>query len=74
MRKTYKSLNNKHAMTLVEIILVVAIIVILAASVMFGVSKYLNAGNSANSAVSEAAESVKTGASLSESYLRNYNF
>ena len=50
MKKIQKS---KKGFTLVEMVLVIAIIVILAAVLLFGVSQYLNAANKAKASISE---------------------
>ena len=64
MKKIQKS---KKGFTLVEMVLVIAIIVILAAVLIFGVAKYLKAANSAsrsislhNSATGKAEDDVNT--------------
>jgi type IV pilus assembly protein PilA len=49
MKKIQKS---KKGFTLVEMVLVIAIIVILAAVLLFGVSQYLNAANKAKASIS----------------------
>ena len=49
MKKIQKS---KKGFTLVEMVLVIAIIVILAAVLLFGVAKYLNAANAATKSIS----------------------
>ena len=50
MKKIQKS---KKGFTLVEMVLVIAIIVILAAVLLFTVSKYINAANNAKSSISK---------------------
>ena len=64
MKKIQKS---KKGFTLVEMVLVIAIIVILAAVLLFGVAKYLKAANAAsrsislhNSATNKAESDVNT--------------
>lgn len=49
MKKIQKS---KKGFTLVEMVLVIAIIVILAAVLIFGVAKYLKAANAASKSIS----------------------
>ena len=55
MKKIQKS---KKGFTLVEMVLVIAIIVILAAVLIFGVSKYLTAANAAKKSISEHNSAV----------------
>ena len=50
MKKIQKS---KKGFTLVEMVLDIAIIVILAAVLLFGVTQYLNAANKAKASISE---------------------
>ena len=57
MKKIQKS---KKGFTLVEMVLVIAIIVILAAVLIFGVAKYINAANAAKQSISEHNSSVGT--------------
>ena len=55
MKKIQKS---KKGFTLVEMVLVIAIIVILAAVLLFTVSKYLNAANAAKQSIEEHNSSI----------------
>lgn len=55
MKKIQKS---KKGFTLVEMVLVIAIIVILAAVLLFTVSKYLNAANAAKASIEEHNSSI----------------
>ena len=57
MRRTYKRSNSK-GFTLLEMVLVVAIIVILASSLIFAVSRYINAANKANQDVIDATNMI----------------
>jgi len=57
MKKIQKS---KKGFTLVEMVLVIAIIVILAAVLIFGVAKYINAANAAKKSISEHNSAVGT--------------
>ena len=60
MKKIQKS---KKGFTLVEMVLVIAIIVILAAVLLLGISTYLDAANKAASSMkkhNDSTESVKT--------------
>ncbi|MBR3247355.1 MAG: type II secretion system protein [Clostridiales bacterium] len=56
MKKIQKS---KKGFTLVEMVLVIAIIVILAAVLLFTVSKYLNAANAAKDSISEHNSAIE---------------
>ncbi|MBO4650367.1 MAG: type II secretion system protein [Clostridiales bacterium] len=55
MKKIQK---NKKGFTLVEMVLVIAIIVILAAVVFFTVSTYLNKAKSATASISEHNQAI----------------
>jgi len=57
MKKIQKS---KKGFTLVEMVLVIAIIVILAAVLLFGVTQYLNAANKAKASISEHNSNIET--------------
>lgn len=56
MKKIQKS---KKGFTLVEMVLVIAIIVILAAVLLFSVSKYLNAANKAKASIAEHNSAIE---------------
>jgi len=56
MKKIQKS---KKGFTLVEMVLVIAIIVILAAVLLFGVSQYLNAANKAKKSIYEHNSNIE---------------
>ena len=56
MKKIQKS---KKGFTLVEMVLVIAIIVILAAVLIIGVTQYLNAANAASKSISEHGSAVE---------------
>ena len=55
MKKIQKS---KKGFTLVEMVLVIAIIVILAAVLIIGITKYLNGANAAKKSISEHQSAV----------------
>jgi type IV pilus assembly protein PilA len=55
MKKIQKS---KKGFTLVEMVLVIAIIVILAAVLVIGITKYLNGANAAKKSISEHQSAV----------------
>jgi len=73
MRRSYKRSYSK-GFTLVEMILVVAIILILASSLIFAVSRYINAANQANQDVIDASSHVEQEIEDSEALLANYGF
>lgn len=56
MKKIQKS---KKGFTLVEMVLVIAIIVILAAVLLIGITKYLNGANAAKKSISEHQSAVE---------------
>jgi len=66
--------KTKKGFTLLEIILVIAIIVILAGALSLGVSDILSNARKGNSSVSEAQESVTQGIKASEEKLASYGF
>ena len=57
MKKIQK---NRKGFTLVEMVLVIAIIVILAAVVFFSVASYINKANSATSSIKEHNDAINT--------------
>jgi prepilin-type N-terminal cleavage/methylation domain-containing protein len=74
MRKTCKSRVSKGAFTLLEMVLVVAIIVILASALIFGVTGYINGANRANNMVSDSAAELEANHHASEAMLEGYGF
>ncbi len=73
MRRTYKRCNSK-GFTLLEMVLVVAIIVILASSLIFAVNRYINAANKANQDVIDASSQIVQNIDDSEAQLAHYGF
>ena len=73
MRRTYKRINSK-GFTLLEMVLVIAIIVILASALILGVSRYINAANKANQDVIDASSQIVQGVDDSEAMLAHYGF
>ena len=69
-----KKMNNPKGFTLVEIILVVAIILILAGSVFAGVSDWLERTRTANEQVNIQSSYVEQQINDSEAKLANYGF
>lgn len=53
-----KILKNKKGFTLVEMVIVIAIILILAAVVFFGVQRFLNAANSTADTLEERNDEI----------------
>lgn len=51
--------KNKKGFTLVEMVIVIAIILILASVVIFSVTKFINAAKSAKASVSEHNEGIE---------------
>ena len=68
MHRTYKRCNSK-GFTLLEMVLVV-----LASSLMLGVSRYLNAANDANQDVMDASNQIRQELDDSEATLADYGF
>ncbi len=73
MRRLCKKYNIR-AFTLVEIILVVAIILMLAAFVMTGVSDWIETTKAANNGVNASVDDLNQKTNDSEEKLRNYGF
>ena len=74
MRRTCKSRVSKGAFTLLEMVLVIAIIVILASALMLGVSGYINGANNAKNQVDASANEVANNVHVSEGVLAGYDF
>ena len=66
--------HNAKGFTLVEIILVVAVILILATALMTGVSDWITKANAANEAVIAQGEEVERQINDSENMLAGYDF
>lgn len=73
MRRLSKQYNSK-GFTLVEIILVVAIILIIAGSLFTGITDWINKAGAQNEAVNMQASYVKQQINDSEARLANYGF
>lgn len=73
MRKTYKHYNSK-GFTLVEMVLVIAIIVILASSLIIGVGQYITTANNAKDEVDDASRQVVDRIDQSENRLQSLGF
>ena len=74
MRRTCKRRASKGAFTILEIVLVVAIIVILASALLTGVSGYIKGANNANNMVNASAQAVDQHVHDSEAMLEGYGF
>ena len=74
MRRINRSCVSKEAFTLLEIVLVVAIIVILASAFLTGVKGYIDQTNAAKNHIDDSAKAVDESVHASEEKLRNYGF
>ena len=74
MRKINKDYSSKRAFTLLEMVLVIAIIVILASVLIFNINKIINAANDADDAVADASDKLEARIDASESILKKYSF
>ena len=66
--------HNAKGFTLVEMILVVAVIIILATVLMTGVSEWINKANAANQAVIDQGAEIEHQINESENMLAGYSF
>ncbi|MBQ1734565.1 MAG: type II secretion system protein [Butyrivibrio sp.] len=74
MRRLYKRHSSRRGFSLLEVLIVVAIIVTLAGVVGVGVAGLIRTANRSNDAVVGSSESLSVQISNSESVLKNYNF
>lgn len=74
MRKINKDCKSKGAFTLLEMVIVIAIIVILASVLIFNINKIINAANDADDAVADASNKLGDRIDASESLLAKYSF
>jgi prepilin-type N-terminal cleavage/methylation domain-containing protein len=74
MRRLYKRHSSKAGFSLLEVLIVVAIIVTLAGVVGVGVAGLLKTANRSNDAVKDSSASLSVQISNSESILKNFNF
>ena len=74
MRKINKDYKSKRAFTLLEMVIVIAIIVILASVLIFNINKIINSANDADDAVAEASDKLGARIDASESVLKKYSF
>ena len=69
-----KIAKNNKGFTLVEIVLVVAIIVILAGAMLFGVNEYINTAHAAESDVNASVDELSNNITAKENDLINKGF
>lgn len=74
MRRLYKRHSSKGGFSLLEMIIVIAIIVILAGVVGVGIAGLIRTANRSNDAVKESSESLNASISMGESKLSQYSF
>ena len=74
MHRTYKSRISRGAFTLLEMVLVVAIIIIIASALLTGVSRFINGANNANNIVAGDAKNIEKSYHASEQKLADYDF
>ena len=74
MRRLNKRLSSKGGFSLLEMIIVIAIIVILAGVVGVGIAGLIRTANRSNDAVKESSESLNASISMAESKLSMYSF
>jgi len=74
MRKINKDYSSKRGFTLLEMVIVIAIIVILASVLIFNINDIINATNNADDAVAEASDKLGATIDASESLLKKYSF
>lgn len=74
MRKINRDCKSKGAFTLLEMVIVIAIIVILASVLIFNINKIINAANDADAAVADASDKLGDRIDASESLLAKYSF
>jgi type IV pilus assembly protein PilA len=74
MRRLNKRLSSKGGFSLLEMIIVVAIIVILAGVVGVGVAGLIRTANNADAAVKASSESLNASINSGESSLSKYSF
>ncbi len=74
MRRLNKRLSSKGGFSLLEMIIVVAIIVILAGVVGVGVAGLIRTANNADAAVKQSSESLNASINSGESSLSKYSF
>lgn len=74
MRRIHKTQRSKGGFSLLEVLIVVAIIVILAGVVGVGVAGLIRTANKADSAVKDSSESLNASINSGESSLSMFSF
>ena len=74
MRKINKDYTSKRAFTLLEVVIVIAIIVILASVLIYNINDIMDAANHANEEVAAGSDSLKQSIDASEKLLSQYHF
>ena len=74
MRKINKEYRSKKAFTLLEMVIVIAIIVILASVLIYNINDIINATNYAYDSVAEASDQLGQRIDDSEKQLSQYYF
>ncbi len=74
MRKINKDYKSKRAFTLLEMVIVIAIIVILASVLIYNINDIINAANNADAAVADASDELGQRIDDSEKQLSQYHF
>lgn len=74
MIRISKKHNSKFGFTLVEMVLVIAIIVILATALATNINDVINTGNKAEKAVADASDNLENNINDSERALSAYGF
>ena len=74
MSRICKRHGSKGAFTLVELVLVVAIILILASALMLGVNDWIQLTNAANESVADESNALSQRVQEDEASLSSYNF
>lgn len=74
MSRICKRHKSKVGFTLVEMILVIAVIIILASALMVGVKEWIDKTNAANNSVAAESDKVKQQVQDDEASLAHYKF
>lgn len=74
MRKINKDYTSKRAFTLLEMVIVIAIIVILASVLIYNINDIIDAANHANEEVATGSDQLGQNIDASEKLLSQYHF